>query len=121
MRKGWYAQYAHVLAVARSLGKVPFEFPAIVGLPDQIAQGNAATVQQLLDARSEDSAVRGAAFFGESPERQPAARRRTCAVVDAEPGPAPEKPSAGDGEESGYAAADPRGRAADSAATTCGP
>jgi hypothetical protein len=71
MRKGWYAQYAHVLAVARSLGKVPFEFPAIVGLPDQIAQGNAATVQQLLDARSEDSAVRGAAFSAKAQNDSP--------------------------------------------------
>jgi hypothetical protein len=53
--------------------EVPFELAAIDGLPDQIAQGNAATVQQLLDARSEDSAGLGAAFFGESPEQQPAA------------------------------------------------
>jgi hypothetical protein len=70
VRNGWYAQ---VLAVAQSLGKAPFEFAAIVGLPDHIVQGNAATVQRLLDVRSEDSAGRGAAFFGESPEQQPAA------------------------------------------------
>ena len=59
---------AHVLAVAESFWEVAFAFPAVVGLPEQIAERDAATLQKLLDARGEDRASSGAAFFGESPE-----------------------------------------------------
>ncbi len=64
---------AHVLAVAEGFGEIAFELATIVGLSDQIAQRDATTVQKLLNARSEDCAGRGATFFGESPEQQPAA------------------------------------------------
>jgi hypothetical protein len=47
---------ADVLAAAESLGEVTFEFAAIVGLPDQIAQGNAVAIEMLLDAGGEDRA-----------------------------------------------------------------
>ena len=40
-----------VLAVAESVGKLAFELAAVVGLPDQIAERDAAAVQMLLDAR----------------------------------------------------------------------
>ena len=62
-----------MLAVAESFWEVAFAFPAVVGLPEQIAERDAATLQKLLDARGEDRASSGAAFFGESPEPQPAA------------------------------------------------
>jgi len=36
---------AHMLAIAKHFGKVALELAAVVGLPDQIAQGNPATIQ----------------------------------------------------------------------------
>ena len=41
---------AHVLAVAEHFGKVAFELPALVNLPDQIAQRDAVAIQMLLNA-----------------------------------------------------------------------
>ena len=64
---------ADVLAVAESFGKVALELPAVVGLPDQIAEGDAAAIQMLLDAGSEDGAGRSGSLLGESPEQQAAA------------------------------------------------
>jgi hypothetical protein len=64
---------AHVLAVAEGLGKVPLELPAVVGLPDQIAERNAIAMQMLLDAGGENGAGGSAALLGESPEEQTAA------------------------------------------------
>jgi hypothetical protein len=39
-----------VLAVAEHFGKVAFELPALVNLPDQIAQRDAVAIQMLLNA-----------------------------------------------------------------------
>ena len=64
---------AHMLAVAEGFGEIAFEFAAVVGLPDQIAQRDAVAIQMLLDARSEDGAGRSAACLGEGPEQQAAA------------------------------------------------
>jgi len=49
------------------------ELAAVVGLPDQIAQGNTATIQKLLNARSEDRTSSGTAVLREGPEQQAAA------------------------------------------------
>ena len=46
VRGGWDA---HVLAVAQGLRKMAFELAAIVGLPDQVAQGDVIVTQMLLD------------------------------------------------------------------------
>jgi hypothetical protein len=43
----------HMLAVTESLGEVAFEFTAVVGLPDQIAERDAVAIQMLLNAGSE--------------------------------------------------------------------
>jgi len=51
----------------------PDEFAAVVGLPDQIAQRDAVTVQMALEAGGEDSAGRRAPPLGERPEQQPTA------------------------------------------------
>src|ERR1700690_3619497 len=64
---------ADMLTIAEGFGEIAFEFPAVVGLPDQIAQRDAVAVQVLLDAGSEDGAGRGAAFLGKGPEQQTAA------------------------------------------------
>ena len=60
---------AHVLAVAESFGEVTLELGAVVGLPDQIAQGDAVTIQMPLDARGEDRTGRSAARLREGPEQ----------------------------------------------------
>src|SRR5947209_4163457 len=70
MRSRWDA---HVLAVEQRRGEVAFELPAVVGLPNQIAQRDAIASQVLLDARSEHGADSGTALLGEGPEEQPAA------------------------------------------------
>ncbi len=46
------------------------EFAAIVSLPGQVAQIDAAAIQVLLDARGEDRAGRRGTFLCESPEQQ---------------------------------------------------
>jgi hypothetical protein len=57
-----------MLVVPQCGREIPFELTTVVGLPDQIAQRDALTIQMLLDARGEDSADRGATFFSEGPE-----------------------------------------------------
>ena len=64
---------ADMLTIAEGFGKIAFEFAAVVGLPDQIAQRDAVAIQVLLDAGSENGAGRGAAFLGKGPEQQAAA------------------------------------------------
>ena len=64
---------AHMLAVTEGFGKVAFELAAVIRLPDQIAQRDAATVQKLLNAGSEDRAGGSTAFLREGPEQQAAA------------------------------------------------
>ncbi len=64
---------ADVLAVAESAGKIPFEFAAVVSLPDQIAEGDAIAIEMQLNAGSEHRAGSGAAFFGKGPEQKTAA------------------------------------------------
>jgi hypothetical protein len=59
-----------MLAVAESFGKIALEFPAVIGLPDQIAEGDAVAIQMLLDAGGEDGVSRGAASIGEGPEER---------------------------------------------------
>src|SRR4029077_11618962 len=49
------------------------EFAAVVGLPSQIAQVHAPTIQVLLNASIEDSAGRRRAFLRKGPEQQTAA------------------------------------------------
>ncbi|HYL74147.1 MAG TPA: hypothetical protein VEU96_08060 [Bryobacteraceae bacterium] len=73
---------AQVLAVAQSGGETRAmalrivaadEFAAVVGLPGQIAQVHAPTIQVPLNASGEDGAGRRRAFLGEGPEQQTAA------------------------------------------------
>ncbi len=71
----------HMLAVSESLGEVAFEFAAVVGLPDQIAQRDAVAIQMLLDARGEDGAGGGRTLFREGPEQQ-ATANVTGGVLD---------------------------------------
>ena len=75
---GWDAD---VLAVAESGGKAGAvalaivaaeELGAVVGLPDQIAKGNPAALQMLLDAGGEGGAGGGGAALREGPEEQAA-------------------------------------------------
>jgi len=49
------------------------EFAAVVGLPDQIAEGNAAALQMLLNAGRENGTGGSRSMLGESPEQQSAA------------------------------------------------
>src|SRR5450759_4742104 len=70
MRGRWDA---HMLTIAECCGECALEFAAVVGLPNQIAQRDSITIQMLLNARSENSTGRCAAFFGERPEQQAAA------------------------------------------------
>src|SRR5208282_1685502 len=63
----------HMLTIPEGFGKIAFEFTAVVGLPDQIAQRDAIAIQVLLDAGSENGAGRGAAVLGKGPEQQAAA------------------------------------------------
>jgi len=65
--------YAHMLTIAEGFGKIPFEFAAVVRLPDHIAQRDAVAIEMLLDAGSENGASRSAALLSESPEQQTAA------------------------------------------------
>jgi hypothetical protein len=62
-----------MLAVAEGFGEVALELAAVVGLPDQIAQRDAATIQMLLDPCSKDGAGGSTALLSESPEQQAAA------------------------------------------------
>jgi len=73
---------ADVLAVAQGSGKAGAvavaveaadELAAVVGLPDQIAQRNAAALQVLLNAGGKDGAGGGGAALGKGPEQQAAA------------------------------------------------
>lgn len=59
-----------VLAVTQSAREVDFEFAAIVGLPDEVAERDTVAIRMLLDAGSEGSAGRCAAVLGEGPEGQ---------------------------------------------------
>jgi hypothetical protein len=62
---------AHVLAVAVGRRKIAFELAAVVGLPDQIAQRDAVTIQVLLDARSEDGAESGRTLLCKGQNNRP--------------------------------------------------
>ena len=73
---------AEMLAIAQSggeTGAVPLgivttnEFAAVVGLPGQVAQVHAPTIQVLLNASGEDGASRRRAFLRKGPEQQTAA------------------------------------------------
>src|SRR5208282_4976858 len=64
---------AHVLAVSECFGKVAFELPTVVGLPDQIAERDAIAVQVLLDPGGEDGAGRSRTLLRKGPEQQSAA------------------------------------------------
>jgi hypothetical protein len=63
---------ADMLTVAEGLRKVAFEFAAVVGLPDQVAERDAVAIEVLLDAGSENGAGGSAAFIGEGPEQHTA-------------------------------------------------
>jgi hypothetical protein len=62
-----------MLAVPERGGEITFELPTVVGLPDQVTERDAVTIQVLLDARSEDGAGGGTALLGKGPEQQTAA------------------------------------------------
>jgi hypothetical protein len=55
-----------MLVVAARFGRLALELAAVVGLPDQIAERDNATIQMLLDAGNEDGAGRRA-LSGSSP------------------------------------------------------
>ena len=63
-------QNAHLLAIGQSFGEVAFEFDAVIGLPDQIAQADSVTLEVLLDARGEHGTGGGTAFLSEGPKQQ---------------------------------------------------
>ena len=65
------------------------EFAAIVSLPGQVAQIDAAAIQVLLDARGEDCAGRRGTFLCERPEQQATANLLSSPFAD-QPVPAPE-------------------------------
>ena len=58
------------------------EFAAIVGLPGQMAQIDAAAIQVLLDARGEDRAGRRGTFLCERPEQQATANLLSSPFAD---------------------------------------
>ena len=84
-----------MLAVTESLGEVAFEFTAVVGLPDQIAERDAVAIQMLLNAGSEDGAGRRRTFLRESPEEQSAANIASGVLNDGQAEPLGLRPVAG--------------------------
>jgi len=84
-----------MLAVTESLGEVAFEFTAVVGLPDQIAERDAVAIQMLLNAGSEDGAGRRRTFSRESPEEQSAANIASGVLNDGQAEPLGVRPVAG--------------------------
>ena len=61
----------HMLAVPEGLGKIAFEFAAVVGLPDQVTQRDTVTIQVLLDAGSKDGAGSGTALLANDQNNRP--------------------------------------------------
>lgn len=64
---------AHVLAGAQRLGKVAFELATVVGLPEQIAERYAVTVEMALNARGEERAGGRRTPLRKRPKEQTAA------------------------------------------------